>query len=119
MKFPSPRDSELIREYVLLPLLLLVLARDQKIIAQSSIKLKQPYLDTLQSAMDRVMKDMGRIRQTLRSRGFRFYEETRDDLGIYVKYVYQGYHHTLRLHWEYLKGQVEMKLKEYLSHSYN
>ncbi|MBO8172894.1 MAG: hypothetical protein H0Z33_13525 [Bacillaceae bacterium] len=114
MKFPDPEESRLIREYILLPFLLHVFERDKKIIATSAIKTRQPYIDAIERAIDQAHRDLVRVRKKLRAHGIRFYEEQHHALGVDYKYVYKGYHLTAGFHWEYMKGQIELRMRYYL-----
>jgi hypothetical protein len=77
-------------------LLLTVLERDKKAIELSAVKLKQPYIEVIQTTMDKVTKDLANIRREFRKRNIKVYDEERTEKGIEYKYICRGYHSNFK-----------------------
>jgi hypothetical protein len=92
---------------------LTVLERDKKAIELSAIKLKQPYLDVVQTTMDKVTKDLANTRRELRKRSIKVYDEERTNKGIGYKYVCRGYHSNFNMLWPTVRAYMQERLGYY------
>lgn len=115
MEFPSAQEETIIRNHVILPLLITVLERDKKVIQESALKIKNPYINLLDSCIKKVEHAITNNRKSLRLYGIKIYQEIRTDKGIEVKYLYKGYHHKCNPCWDVLRNMVTDIMWEYLS----
>lgn len=113
MKYPNPEDSVFIRNYIMLPLIVTMLERDKKLLEQT-LKTPGPYVRFMNDVIRLVDKELANTRKQLQNRGIRFYEENRDILGVWYRYTYCGYHHTVQYEWPYLRGVVGEMLLHFL-----
>lgn len=103
-----------IKEVLLLHLLLTVFDRDAKVIAESQLKTKQPYVDLIQRAMDGVTKDLAKLRNRLREHGIKITDERRDDQGVGCVYWCRGYKASFEMLWHFVKAETEVRMRKYL-----
>jgi hypothetical protein len=114
VQFLSDEEQQLLHNYILLPLTLRVFQRDMKVIAESPLKTKEPYLKLMDAVIQRVESDLIQVRKGLRAAGVKIYEERKTEDGISVKYSYKGYHHEGEYLWRILGFEVETVMERYL-----
>lgn len=102
---------------IYLPMLLTILSRDKEAIEASPIKLKKPYLDMIEKAIDSVQKDMRDTSQYLRSNKMKLTKGKTE--GIFTEYIFihKGYEDTRRYLNVRLKNRSEELLSLYLAQS--
>lgn len=108
-------ESEAIKQYVLLEMVLRIIDHDVKAIGNSKIKLPRLYESILRGVQDRVLLDMADLRQMFRKNGMKIYGKLQEKEGLLVQYVSKGYHHQFFLLWGFVKVQCERMLKQYMS----
>lgn len=109
----TPFDLQYVKMYLLLPLVLSAFERDKKIIEQN-IKTPGPYINFIDSAMDRVTLDLKEVRRKFRLLGIKVYEETRTDKGIDARYLCRGYHHDYKMLWSRIAAECSVLMEKYL-----
>lgn len=111
---PTEEDLQAIKRYVMIPMVLTVLQRDKKVIEESTLKTKGPYLALMDSAMKKAHGDIYDTRVFLRSKGIKVYQEHRTDTTVNIKYTLRGYQHEASLPWHIIKNTVESMMQSYL-----
>jgi hypothetical protein len=114
MPLPTEEDLEAIKRYVIIPMVLTVLQRDKKVIEDSALKTKQPYLSLMDAAMKKAHGEIYDTRVSLRSSRIKIYDEKRTENTIEIKYTFRGYQHTASLLWHIIKNDVESMIQHYL-----
>jgi hypothetical protein len=114
-KAPTGEELQWIKEAILLPLVLTALERDGQWIRLSKIKTKQPYLDVIERAMQRITDDLVLIRRHFRERGIKILSSNRSSYGIHCTFLCRGYESHFELLWYYARGEAEQKMKHYLN----
>lgn len=113
MQFPSSEQTEKIHNYVLIPLVIRVLQYDLKVIEGSSVKFKSIYADLIHHTIEKAESELRAIKKSLRTAGIKIYEEKTDEKGIYLKYLFKGYHHSTQFVYMILRHEVEKMIKLY------
>ncbi|MCI3920202.1 hypothetical protein MO973_08150 [Paenibacillus sp. TRM 82003] len=103
-----------IKEALILNLLMTVFDRDIKVIEESKLKTKQPYVDLLQRAMDDVTADLAALRNRLRKKGIKVTDERRDENGVGCVYWCRGYKASFEMLWHFAKAETEVRMRKYL-----
>jgi|GEM_PF-1111325 len=103
-----------IKEVLLLDLLLSVFTRDLKVLQESQLKTKPPYIDLLQRAMDDVWADLAFLRNRLRRKGIKITDERRDEQGVGCVYWCRGYKASFEMLWHFAKAETEVRMRKYL-----
>jgi hypothetical protein len=111
---PTLKESGIVKEYLLLPILLTMLQRDIDTIAESTLKVSLPYIGVMRKIMDTVRSDLLRIRKSLGGAGIRIYAEDKNASGVLCKYVCRGFHKTLSLTREEVRAEVSLLAGKYM-----
>lgn len=92
------------------PLLLNVLDRDRQTIEKTSIKLKRPYLDLIESSTNLILRDQKETSIYMRKNNLKLIkDETDENITEYI-FVYGGYQDSRR----YLDVRLRNRTKELL-----
>jgi hypothetical protein len=103
-----------IKEVLILNLLMTVFDRDTKVLQESKLKTKQPYVDLLQRALDDVAADLANLRNRLREKGIKVTDERRDEEGVGCVYWCRGYKASFEMLWHFAKAETEVRMRKYL-----
>lgn len=114
MQFLNDEQSELLKHYIIVPFVLRVFQRDLKIIMQSPLKTKEPYLETINLIIDRIMNDIAKIKKRLRSAKISIYHQEQDGYSVHYKFKYAGYDHHESMTWYVLRYEMQKFMKQYL-----
>lgn len=107
-------ELELIKSYILLPMILSAYERDKQII-EDSVRNPEIYTDMISAAMDRATKLLTEIRREFRNRGIKVYEITRDTEGIRADFKCRGYVSNMRMLWSLITAQANERMRVYMS----
>ena len=107
-------DLQLVKAYILLPMLLDVLERDIRALGNVKLKLGAVYIEILRGVQDRVTADVTLLRRQMRARGLKIYDEQRTERHVEVRYLCRGYHHRFSMLWGLVKAELSIRLSEYL-----
>ncbi|MEO3944225.1 hypothetical protein [Gorillibacterium sp. CAU 1737] len=111
---PTSAEQQLVKHYVLLPVLLTQLQQDLDAIHASTIRISLPHVVVLQRMMDSVRVDLRRIRANLGLAGIRIYSEERGEEGLSCRYVCRGYRETFRLSRENVATELGLLAGHYI-----
>lgn len=107
-------ELQLVKQFVLLPIILDVLERDIKVMDTMPLKMLNIYYQLLRGVQDLVTVDLAKVRKSLREHGMKVYEQRRTNMGVEAAYLCRGYHHHFSMLWGVVKGEVEVRLRSYL-----
>jgi len=110
----TERERQLVKDYLLLPIMLDVLERDIAAIGRVKLKFPNLYTAILRSAQDAITTELHGIRKVFRHAGIKVYDEIRTKEGIEAKYLCRGYEHSMMMLWELVKVECEIRLAELL-----
>jgi hypothetical protein len=117
LKIPPMQTTDepgLVKSYVLLPILLDVLERDIATLTMVGLKLPAVYVACLQSAQDEIIVELTKLRQQMRQKGIKVYEQERTKQALEVRYLCRGYHHHFSMLWTVVKPEIERKLSSFM-----
>lgn len=110
----TQEEAEMIKQYVLLPLLLDVLERDRRALAAAPLKMPQVYKGLIGLLQASATADLTRVRRSMREHGMKVFEERRTELGIEVRYLCRGYTYEFSMLWGLMKAEIIERLCSYL-----
>lgn len=110
----TDEESQMVKDYILLPVLLDVLERDIKTAESVEFKMGSIYVQHLRNIQDKVTHDITELRKTFRQSGIRVYEQKRTSKNLETKYLCRGYHYEITLLWTMVKADLEIRLAKYL-----
>lgn len=110
----TDEDLALVKNYLKLPVVMEVLQNNMDKIESSDLKMKALFAAHLRSLSDKVNRELYDMRQEMRKRGLKVYEEHRSVKGISAKYLCRGYNHEMNLLWALVKSETETKIADLL-----
>lgn len=111
---PTATEKQLVKHYVLLPVLLTMLQRDIDAIRDSAVRISLPHIVVIQRMMDSVREDLARIRGNLGLAGIRIYSEERNSEGVSCRYVCRGYRETFHMTRDDVKTEIGLLAGHYV-----
>lgn len=109
------KDIEVLREFILLPILLSVFEHDKKKIEASGIKITRPYIDVINVAMDRVTRDISMVKKEMHKRGIKVGNEYKDSFSIQYEFMCRGLREKFAMPREFIKAETEVRMAKYLT----
>lgn len=114
MQIPTEEELKLVKSYIIYPLVLDVLERDMKIMKETKMKMADIYALKFKSVMNAITKESYEIRQQLRKRGIKVYEQKKTETKYEAKYLMRGYHFDFSILFTLAKTEVQLMLCKYL-----
>ncbi|MDA3129235.1 hypothetical protein ACFPTR_02680 [Aliibacillus thermotolerans] len=87
----TEEDHMMIHYFILLPLVKTVLEKDRQLIANSSMKIKEPYFQLIESALQRLHRDMRAIKQFMQKHRIQVLFQENDGTFSRYSYTCRGY----------------------------
>lgn len=115
MPMETAEELRWVMDYMMLPVLLDVLERDIQSMNDTKLKMSGVYIQLLKQGQDSVTSDMAVLRNKLRSRGIRIYDQRRTKEQLETDFLCRGYHRKCSMLWGLVKSEVEQRLLTYLS----
>jgi predicted HTH domain antitoxin len=109
----TPGELQLVKMGIILPVMLDVLQRDMNRINQVELKLNVLFIISLSKVQDNVHAELMGLKEELRRRGIKIYEEIRVTEGLQARFKCRGYDHNLLLRWDKVRAEVLKKSSEY------
>lgn len=106
----TSEDVRLVKYYLIYPVVLDVLQRNIEQIESGNWKLPDIFITHFKLMQKGINKEFYEIKQEMRSRGIKVFEEKRDQKGISAKYLCRGYRHEMSLLWMLVKSETRVKL---------
>ncbi|OMF77635.1 hypothetical protein BK142_12010 [Paenibacillus glucanolyticus] len=110
----KPDESKLVKDFILLPLLLDVMEKDQGILSAAALKMPVITNTIIKRLQKAALADLSQVRQDMRQRGMKVYEERKTRLGVEVEFLCRGYHHKLSVLWGLVEAEIEQRSYTYL-----
>lgn len=114
MQFPNQEQTQLIKDFMILPFVLQLFERDLHVIRQSPLKMKEPYMQAVAQIMDKVMRDIARTKRELRLEGVYVYSQNRNEITLDYQFKFKGYCHRCSFSWNVVRTEVQKHMEKYL-----
>jgi len=115
-ELPNREEIELIRDFILLPMILTIIDKNSREIALSSYSLKPLYIKASQALMTKIHTDLYEVRKQLKIKNIKvFQEEDRMDNALYYRYVCRGYEDTFAMVRDVAKAEISVRISRYIS----
>ncbi len=115
MPLISRAEIAVFEKRVQLPMVLLILERDREWIQKSPFKLKAPYVELLDRAIERAKGDLAETIELMRANGMKVRRGSKDDNFSEYVFCHGGYEDHRRYLNIRLKNAVEDQLRLYLT----
>ena len=103
-------DRNMIEKAIYLPMVITVLNRDLKVIESSPFKLKRPYIELIEHALQSVQEDLVEVRRYLRKGNIKVSKLESDESFTMYCFLYKGYEE----HHNYFNPRLRNKTEEIL-----
>ncbi|WP_045245291.1 hypothetical protein [Paenibacillus polymyxa] len=111
----TAEDHALVRTYLLLPMVLTAFERDKRILSESAgLRTPGPYVEVVERAMNAVSAELKDIRASMRKRGVKVYEQTRDSVQVVALYQCRGYHGRFMMLNSFVAAEAGLLMRKYL-----
>lgn len=101
-------DRNIMEKVIYLPMVLIILNRDISVVKESSLKLKQPYLELIEVTMKEVQRELAEAKKYMSAHKFKVIEIKRDDAFTMFLFLYKGYEE----HHNYFNPRIRNKVQE-------
>lgn len=112
---PTAEELTLIRDYVLLPHLLVMVQKSIQDMENSAGMLKRLYLAAAQVLLSRISEDMYSLKRELARRNIRIVGDEQVDLVLYHRFICRGYEDRFGMVREVMKAQISIRLTKYVA----
>lgn len=111
----TDEEAQCLKNYVVLPYVLSVFARDKEIIEQKKpFKTATPYVAYLEKVMNHVNADITENKRGLQRAGIKVFEGKRSRLDVTYEYRHRGYLDKFVMMWDVMGGEVVRLMSHYL-----
>lgn len=111
MDYSYLTEEQLVKEYTVLNTLLKTVDYNRRVVPHTALKCKEVYIETLDRLSERICQQIIVLKQLLKEKYILIYSEQVSKQQVLIEYRCKGYHHQLKMWPDYLKGQVEYKLR--------
>jgi hypothetical protein len=106
----SEEEMQMIKQSLMLPIVLDVLAHDIRVMQGSAAKMNALYVKFLNALQDQVSLELFHVRRQLRQAGIKVFRQERAKQGLEAEYLCRGYEHRFTMLWGVVKAEVEVIL---------
>lgn len=110
---PTKEELTMIRDIIMLPHMLTLSDKSLQDVQRSSNMFKDLFARAVQLIMDRIGKDLHRLRRELRNRNIKIYDDETHDGIIYHRYVCRGYEERFGIMREALRSEMSFRFAKY------
>jgi hypothetical protein len=113
-KIPEYHELFTLKMVLLLPIVLSIFNKDQKIIEGLAIKTKEPYVELLQTAMDNAHTELMKQQTRLRQLQLDIIEQDLSKEGLSCLFSCNGYSHQFHMRHDLLRSEIMLWMKFFL-----
>lgn len=106
----TEEELQMVKQSLILPIVLDVLAHDIRVLQGSAAKMNGLYVKYLHSLQDKVSLELYHLRRQLRQKGIKVFRQERAKQGLEAEYLCRGYQHRFTMLWGVVKAEVEVAL---------
>ena len=110
---PKKEDIELIRDYILLPIMYTLVTKKISEVKLSSETLKSLYAKAAQILAANIYKDLSKVKQEMMEKEIRVFNEEKHEDILELYYAYRDYEDRLIITKEYMKAEISKRLARY------
>ncbi|WP_199909920.1 hypothetical protein [Paenibacillus sp. CAA11] len=111
----TSRELEMIREYILLPVVLSIVEQKRQEVERSAQTLKSLYASAAKIMILDLRKDIHKLKSSLLEKNIRVVQDSRDEYELNYRYIYRGQTHQISMTRDYLKNAVGIRISQYVS----
>jgi len=112
---PRKEELELIKDYVLLPMLLTFTANGRVKAEKIEHIMQELFVMAIDTLSDRISSDLTLVRKVLRSASIKVWEDEQIDGTMWYRYVCRGYEDRFPITRELVRAEMSVRLGKYFS----
>jgi hypothetical protein len=106
----TEEEMHMVKQSLILPIVLDVLAHDIRVLQGSAAKMNGLYVKYLNSLQDKTSLELFHLRRQLNKQGIKVFRQERAKTGLEAEYLCRGYQHSFMMLWSVVKAEVEVTL---------
>ncbi|MNB98936.1 hypothetical protein D3C75_461990 [compost metagenome] len=106
-------ELTMLRDYLLLPHMVTMVEKSLADIEHSGNIMKRAYLMAGQHVLDRITKDMYRLRRELKQRNIKILGEEHNDFIVYTQINCRGYSEKFPMTRDVMRSEISLRLTKY------
>jgi len=106
----TEEEMRMVKQSLILPIVLDVLAHDIRVLQGSAAKMNGLYVKYLNTLQDKASLELFHLRRQLRQQGIKVFRQERAKMGLEAEYLCRGYQHPFMMLWSVVKAEVEETL---------
>ena len=114
-KITTAEERAMIRDFILLPHMEKMVQKSMAEAECSTNILRRLFLMAAQTILDRIVKDLYRLRRELKKRNIKILTEEQSDLVVYHRYYCRGYEERFGMTRDVMRSEISMQLTRYTS----
>lgn len=103
-------EMHMVKQSLILPIVLDVLAHDIRVLQGSAAKMNGLYVKYFNTLQDRASLELFHLRRQLHKQGIKVFRQERAKTGLEAEYLCRGYQHSFMMLWSVVKAEVEVTL---------
>jgi hypothetical protein len=103
-------EMHMVKQSLILPIVLDVLAHDIRVLQGSTAKMNGLYVKYLNTLQDKASLELFHLRRELHKQGIKVFRQERAKTGLDAEYLCRGYQHSFMMLWSVVKAEVEVML---------
>ncbi|KAB2329424.1 hypothetical protein [Bacillus mesophilum] len=113
------KDRDLIEKAMYLPMLIVVLEKDLKVIDKALFKLKQPYINLVEDTLKAVQRDLKVVKERMRKENMKVQQTSHDEAFTQFSFIWKGYEEKHSYFNPAIRNRVHSLLEYYLYKRFN
>ncbi|MBJ6363322.1 hypothetical protein ACFOQM_19055 [Paenibacillus sp. GCM10012307] len=113
-QIPTREELELIRDAVLLPMMLSVVDKNYREMEASTSSLKRLYMVATNVLLNRIHRDLARVKRELRNRSIKVFEDERVDSALHYHFVCRGYENQFAMLRDVIRTEMSVRMTKYI-----
>ncbi|MBP1995653.1 hypothetical protein [Paenibacillus eucommiae] len=109
----SKEEMNLVRDYILLPVMLSVVENKSREIEMSSLAFKMLYSASSRVLASIIGKDLRKVEKALQERSIQVFEEMKDENMLQYRYICRGHEEPLIMARDYMKSEISVRIGRY------
>jgi len=105
----KPEEIDLVKQYIILPILLRFLEQDIATLDNLQLNLSLVVVANFKTEHRNTLKEIATLKKQLWKCGIKVIEREETDISLTAKYLCRGFNHEMNLLWSFVRAQIAIK----------
>ncbi|MFD1176195.1 hypothetical protein ACFQ3W_07775 [Paenibacillus puldeungensis] len=110
---PTTEEINMMRDYVLLPIMHSIVIRKAQEVEHSSETLRLLYSKVAQVLAKNIYADLSKVKRSLSEKNISVFENGKDDRMIRYRYICREYEDSFTVTRDYMRAEVSLRIRRY------